>query len=366
MRVWFCYVAIGILATATLFSLGFRSAIAESHPHVYLFRGLADVFSTGMDTLADELNKRRIHATSHSHTDWKAIADRAAADYKAKKEGSIILIGHSLGADAVMEMADYLGDKGVPVALVVPFDGTQSFPVPGNVARVVNFTQRDYAYMRPGPGFRGSLNNVDLSTNHDISHLNNVTGTTFLGPELVTKRLELLSEVVPQHSHVAILWHPHAYSDRTMDRMYKEAEHAAETLGMQLQFVPATNPEEITGAFSGITRDRADALSVFPSPMLFAEYSRIVSIAAEKRLPTIYAAREGVELGGLMSYGANLADLGRQTAPYLDKILKGAKPAELPVQQPTKFELVINLKAAKALGLTITRDFLLIADEVIE
>jgi putative tryptophan/tyrosine transport system substrate-binding protein len=194
----------------------------------------------------------------------------------------------------------------------------------------------------------------------------NVTGTTFLGPELVTKRLELLSEVVPQHSHVAILWHPHAYSDRTMDRMCKEAEHAAETLGMQLQFVPATNPEDITRVCSGITRDRADALSVFPSPMLFSEYGRIVSIAAEKRLPTIYAAREGVELGGLMSYGANLADLGRQTAPYLDKILKGAKPAELPVQQPTKFELVINLKAAKTLGLTISRDFLLIADEVIE
>jgi putative ABC transport system substrate-binding protein len=194
----------------------------------------------------------------------------------------------------------------------------------------------------------------------------NVTGTTFLGPELVTKRLELLSEVVPRHAHVAVLWHPHAYSDRTMDRMYKEAEHAAQTLGMQLQFVPATNAEEIAGAFSGITRDRADALSVFPSPMLFAEYGRIVSIAAKERLPTIYAAREGVQLGGLMSYGANLADLGRQTAPYLDKILKGAKPAELPVQQPTKFELVINLKAANALGLTITRDFLLIADEVIE
>jgi hypothetical protein len=87
MRRWFRYVAIGIVATATLLSLGFRSAIAESHPHVYLFRGLADVFSTGMDTLADELNKRRIHATSHSHTDWKAIADRAAADYKAKQEG---------------------------------------------------------------------------------------------------------------------------------------------------------------------------------------------------------------------------------------------------------------------------------------
>jgi hypothetical protein len=100
------------------------------------------------------------------------LADKAAADYKAKKEGPIILVGHSLGADAVMEMADYLGDKGVPVALVIPFDGTQSFPAPGNVGRVVNFTQRDYAYMRPGLGFRGSLSNVDLSGDHDINHLN--------------------------------------------------------------------------------------------------------------------------------------------------------------------------------------------------
>ena len=116
MKRWFRLVAIGALAIATPLALGFRPGIAESHPHVYLFRGLADVFSTGMDTLAGELNKHGVRATSHSHGDWKAIADRAIADYKAKKEGPIILIGHSLGADAAMEMADYLGDKGVPVA----------------------------------------------------------------------------------------------------------------------------------------------------------------------------------------------------------------------------------------------------------
>ena len=194
----------------------------------------------------------------------------------------------------------------------------------------------------------------------------NVTGTTFLGPELVTKRLQLLGQVVPQHSRVAVLWDPRAYGDRTMAGMVKEAELAAQTLGMQLQFVPVTSPEEIIGAFSTITRERADALCIFPSPRLFAEWGRIASMAADKRLPTIFAAREGVELGGLMSYGANLPDLSRQTALYVDKILKGAKPAELPVQRPTKFELVINLKAAKALGITITPDFLLIADEVIE
>jgi putative ABC transport system substrate-binding protein len=194
----------------------------------------------------------------------------------------------------------------------------------------------------------------------------NVTGTTFLGPELVAKRLQLLNEVVPQHSRVAILWHPRAYGDRTMAGMFKEAERAAQTLGVQLQLVPAASPEDISGAFSVMTRERADALSVFPSPMLFAEYGRIASIAADKRLPAIYAAREGVVVGGLMSYGANLPDLSRQTAVYVDKILKGAKPAELPVQQPTRFELVINLKTAKALGLTVPPGLLVAADEVIE
>jgi hypothetical protein len=172
MRRGFRLAAIGMLGIAIVLAAGLRPAMAQPRAHVYLFRGLADVFSTGMDTLADELNKRGVYATSHNHADWQMIADRAAADYKAKKESPIILIGHSLGADAVMEMADYLGDKGVPVALVMPFDGTQSFPAPGNVGRVINFTQRDYAYMRPGLGFRGSLSNVDLSANRDINHLN--------------------------------------------------------------------------------------------------------------------------------------------------------------------------------------------------
>ena len=172
----------------------------------------------------------------------------------------------------------------------------------------------------------------------------NVTGTSFLGPELVSKRLQLLREVVPQLSRVAVLWHPRAYGERTMTGMLKEIERAAQTMGMQLQLVPAASPEDIAGALGAMTKERAAALSVFPSPMLFAEYSRIAGLAADNRLPTIYAAREGVDVGGLMSYGANLPDLSRQTAVYVDKILKGAKPADLPVQQPTKFELVINLK----------------------
>jgi hypothetical protein len=171
MRPWSRSAVAGWLAIVMTLALWAAPGVAQPRAHVYLFRGLADVYSLGMNTLADELNARGVYATAHSHTDWKPIAEKAVADYKAGKEAPIILVGHSLGADAVMEMADYLGDKGVQVALVVPFDGTQSFPVPGNVGRVINFTQRDYAYMRPGTGFRGSLSNVDLSADHSIDHV---------------------------------------------------------------------------------------------------------------------------------------------------------------------------------------------------
>jgi putative ABC transport system substrate-binding protein len=194
----------------------------------------------------------------------------------------------------------------------------------------------------------------------------NVTGTTFLGPELVAKRLQLLRDVVPGLTRVAALWHPHAYGERTMANVVKDIEDAARTLGMQLQLVPADGPDDIAGAFSMMAKEHPGAFIVMPSPMLFGEHRRIVELAAINRLPGMYQAREFVDVGGLMSYGANLDDLFRRTAPYVDKILKGAKPADLPVERPTKFELVINLKAARAVGLTINRDILLVADEVIE
>jgi putative ABC transport system substrate-binding protein len=194
----------------------------------------------------------------------------------------------------------------------------------------------------------------------------NVSGTTFLGPELVAKRLQLLKEVVPGLSRVSALWHPHAYSERTMADLVKEVEAAARTLGMQLQFAAADSPDEIAGALATVIRERAEALIVLPSPMLFGEYTRIVSIAANSRLPAIGAAREFADAGGLMSYGVNLPDLARQTATYVEKILNGAKPAELPVEQPTTFEIVLNLKTAQELGLTVSRDVQLITDDVIE
>jgi putative ABC transport system substrate-binding protein len=194
----------------------------------------------------------------------------------------------------------------------------------------------------------------------------NVTGTTFLGPELVPKRLQLLRDIVPGLVRVGALWHPHAYGELTMANIVKSIEDAARTLGMQLQLVPADRPDQIASAFSTMVKERADAFIVMPSPMLFGEHQRIVELAANDRLPGMYQAREFVDAGGLMSYGANLDDLFRHTATYVDKILKGSRPAELPVERPTKFELVINVKTARAIGLTINRDILLVADELIE
>ena len=194
----------------------------------------------------------------------------------------------------------------------------------------------------------------------------NLTGTTFLGPELAARRLQLLKDVVPGLSHVAALWHPHAYSERTMTGLLKEMEAAAQALGLRLQLEPADSPAEIDGALAAMVTNRADALIVLPSPMLYSEYKRIVNFAAGRRMPAMGAAREFADWGGLVSYGANLSDLSRQTAKHVDRILKGTKPAALPVEQPTKFELVLNLRAAKELGLTIPREFQLVADELIE
>jgi len=135
---------------------------------------------------------------------------------------------------------------------------------------------------------------------------------------------------------------------------------------VHLRLVAVQVPDELERAFSAIGGEPADALIVFPSPMLFLERRRIVDLSTKHRLPLMAMGREFVELGGLMSYGANIADLSRRGATYVDKIIKGAKPADLPVEQPTKFELLVNLKTARELGLTIPREFLLLADEVIE
>jgi putative ABC transport system substrate-binding protein len=194
----------------------------------------------------------------------------------------------------------------------------------------------------------------------------NATGLSFQSPELVGKRLEHLKQAVPGVTRVAVLWQPGVVSERTEKDMLKEAEVATRALGVRLQVVEARGPQDFDRAFSDMTRARAGALTVWGSSMFFAERRRLVDLAAKNRLPALYPLREQVDAGGLMSYGPNLADLFRRAATYVDKILKGAKPADLPVEQPTKFELVINLKTAKALGLTIPPSLLGRADEVIQ
>jgi len=191
----------------------------------------------------------------------------------------------------------------------------------------------------------------------------NVTGNSILGPDLVGKRLELLKEVVPGISRVAVLLNPtnplHALHMR-------ELGAAAKALGVTLQPLEARSPDDLERVFGTAAGGRAGAVLVFGDPVLTAHRARMATVAAKHRLPTIYELSGFAEAGGLINYGPNLHELFRVAAGYVDRILKGARPADLPVQQPTTFELVINLKTARSLGLTIPQSLLLRADHVIE
>ena len=191
----------------------------------------------------------------------------------------------------------------------------------------------------------------------------NVTGLSTMSPDLDGKRLELLREVVPKLSRVAFLWNPEVRG-AVLD--YNQTEGAARSLGLQLQSVEAARAEDLDRSFAAITEERAQALVVpSPNPVTYANRGRIVSFVQRNRLPSMYTVREYVDEGGLMSYGPSIADLFRRSAIFVDKVLKGVKPADLPVEQPNKFELVINLRTAKALGLTISPSLLRRADDVI-
>ena len=191
----------------------------------------------------------------------------------------------------------------------------------------------------------------------------NLTGFEILAEELDAKRLELLRETLPRAAVAAVLWNP-GNLEGTMQR--QQLEVAARAHGMRLRFIEARSPRDVEGAFAVMIRERADAVLVSADPMLTSEYRRLVELTARTRLPAIYPFRSFAEAGGLMSYGTDLFAIYRSVAGYVDRILAGAKPADLPVRQPTKFELVINLKTAKELGLTIPRSLLLRADQVIE
>jgi len=192
----------------------------------------------------------------------------------------------------------------------------------------------------------------------------NVTGLSSISSELSGKRLELLREVVPGLSRVALIWNPDVRG-AVLD--YNATEGAARSLRLQLQSVEVLRAEDFDRAFSAITKERAQALIMSGSnPVAFANRGQIASFAQRNRLPSMYAQKEYVDDGGLMSYGPSLPDMYRRAATFVDKILKGAKPADLPVEQPTKFELVINLKTAQQIGVTIPPNLLARADRVIK
>ena len=191
----------------------------------------------------------------------------------------------------------------------------------------------------------------------------NVTGMSTMVGELAAKRLEFLRIVAPRASRIAILWDEQSPSLRLA---VHETEAAAKTAGFTIQSVLVRSPAGLEAAFATMVRGRAGALSIVPSPMFFSHRKRLAELAVKHRLPTVVGSREYVEAGGLIGYATDFPDLFRRAATFVDKILKGAKPADLPIEQPTKFELVINLKTAKALGLTIPQSLLGRADEVIQ
>jgi len=191
----------------------------------------------------------------------------------------------------------------------------------------------------------------------------NNTGLTSLAPELEGKRLELLREVVPKLSYIAVLWNP---ANAYMVTTEKEVQAAAKVLHMKVLSLGVRTPEELDTALATVLKEQPGALNVLADRLFLHNRARIVDFAAQHLLPGVHAYRELVVAGGLMSYGPSYADMHRRAAIYVDKILKGAKPADLPVQAPTKFELVINLKTAKALGLAVPPTLVALADEVIE
>lgn len=191
----------------------------------------------------------------------------------------------------------------------------------------------------------------------------NVTGLSNLAEGLSAKRLELLKEVVPNTSRIAVLRHP---TIPTHAVLFRETQDAANVLGVKLVLFDIRGPDEFAGTFDSMVRDQAQAFIVLPEPTTLVHRARVVQLAAKHRLPAMYPFDDFVEAGGLLSYSPSRSDLWRRSAGYVDRILKGAKPTDLPVAQPTTFELVINLKAARTLGLTIPPSLLLRADRVIE
>ena len=247
----------------------------------------------------------------------------------------------ALAAELVRLKVDLIATQSTPAALAAK-QATTTIPI------VIGFAADPV-----GSGIVGSLAHPG----------GNITGWTHEGLELRAKWLELLKETMPKALRFGVLWNP---ANQVHRPSLKIIEAAAQQLKVELHTVGVQDPKELKNAFAVLVGKHVDGLVVFPDGMFLAQTSLIVALAAQQRLPAMYGVREYVERGGLMAYGANLREMNRLGASFVDKILRGARPADLPVEQPTKFELVINLKTAKALGLTIPQSVLGRADELIQ
>jgi putative tryptophan/tyrosine transport system substrate-binding protein len=261
-------------------------------------------------------------------------------DYRYAEGNDDRLLG--LAAEQVRRKVDVIIASPTPAALAAR-DGTQTIPIVGI----------------------GFDNPVEHGLVTSIAHPGgNVTGLSYsVGPEIFGKDLELIRELIPEAGSVAVLSNAESPNHSLMLNNIKTA---ARSLGVRLLILDARGPEQFDAAFSAMVKDRVTALFVFGDPMFSVHRTRLAELAARNKLPSMYTNRLHVEAGGLMCYGSSFADLWRRAAIYVDKLLRGAKPADLPVEQPTKFELVINLNTAKALGLTVPQSLLARADEVIE
>ena len=269
-------------------------------------------------------------------------------------EGQNIVIDHRSAEGRLDRMPDLAAEVVRLKVDIIVAEGTQGVTAARNATETIPIVM-----------IAGSADAVGLRFIASLARPGgNVTGLSYsVGPDIAGKGLELLKETVPKVRRVAILSNP---ANPVQPLFIRELKVAARALGVQLQLLEARGPDEFDGAFAAMTKERVGALLVVADSMFIFHRTRLADLAARSRLPAAYGNRADVEAGGLMSYGPSFRDLWRRAAGYVDKILKGAKPSDLPVEQPTKFELVINLKTAKALGLTIPQSLLARADEVIQ
>ena len=301
-------------STAKLPRIGMVNEFSPAHPFVAAFRqGLLDLGYTEGRNIVVEYR--------HAHGVLDRVSDLAAELVRINVE--ILVVGGSKSAQLARAQTTVL-----PIVFATSGD-----PVGSGLVSSLG---------RPG---------------------GNATGVSLLSPELTGKQLELLKAATPKATRIAVLYNP---ANPAGGDSLNAARDAARTLSLEMQVLEVREPKDLAGAFSSLVAWRAGALLVFPDPVLGNELDAIAKLATKHRVPALYVRREFTEAGGLLAYGPSFRENYRRAASYVDKILKGAKPADLPVEQPTKFELVVNLKTAKALGLTIPRSVLLRADELIQ